>query len=114
MIDISDLVNRTAYMDFREATENLCTGVSHEDLAKALGVSVATVRQARLRPDAKAHRSPPGNWMSAVIRLAEERLSQYRDLIDRLKEDGRDTDRHVSRRPRHATHSMSRGRQHAI
>ena len=114
MIDISDLVNRTAYMDFREATENLCTGVSHEDLAKALGVSVATVRQARLRPDAKAHRSPPGNWMSAVIRLAEERLSQYRDLIDRLKEDRRDTDRHVSRRPRHATHSMLRGRQHAI
>jgi transposase len=47
-------------MDFREATEYLYAGVSPQELAKALGVSVATVRQARLRPDAKAHRSPPG------------------------------------------------------
>lgn len=71
-------------MDFREATESLCTGVSHEELAKALGVSVATVRQARLRPEAKAHRSPPGHWKIAVRRLAEERLSQYRHLLDSL------------------------------
>jgi hypothetical protein len=71
-------------MDFREATENLCAGVSHEELAKALGVSVATVRQARLRPDAKAHRSPPGDWKSAVIRLAERRVSQYRRLLRQL------------------------------
>jgi transposase len=71
-------------MDFREATENLCAGVSHEELAKALGVSVATVRQARLRPDAKAHRSPPGHWKAAVIRLAEKRVSQYRRLLSQL------------------------------
>lgn len=46
-------------MGFREATESLCAGVSHEELAKALGVSVATIRQARLRPDAAAHRPSP-------------------------------------------------------
>ena len=73
-------------MDFREATESLCSGLSHEELARALGVSVATVRQARLRPDAKAHRSPPGHWKTAIIRLAEERASQYRQLVEILKD----------------------------
>lgn len=73
-------------MDFREATESLCSGLSHEELAKALGVSVATVRQARLRPDAKAHRSPPGHWKAAIRRLAQERLSQYQHLVKALSD----------------------------
>ena len=71
-------------MDFREATETLCAGVSHQELANALGVSIATVRQARLRDDAKAHRSPPGHWKATVKRLAEKRLAQYRRLIESL------------------------------
>lgn len=71
-------------MDFREATETLCAGISHEELAKALGVSVATVRQARLRPDAKAHRAPPSNWRAGVKRLAEQKLQHYRSLLDHL------------------------------
>src|SRR5437763_13145780 len=86
MIDKWASVNRSAYMDFREATENLCAGVSHEELAAALGVSVATVRQARLRPDAKAHRSPPANWERAVIKLAEQRMQQYRHLMDTFQQ----------------------------
>jgi hypothetical protein len=71
-------------MDFREATESLCAGVSHQELAQALGVSIATVRQARLRLDAKAHRSPPENWKAAIRRLAEKRLAQYRRLLESL------------------------------
>lgn len=73
-------------MDFKEATENLCAGVSHEELAATLGVSVATIRQARLRPDAKAHRSPPTNWERAVIKLAEQRMQQYRHLIETVRQ----------------------------
>jgi len=75
-------------MDFREATESLCVGLSHEELAKAFGVSVATVRQARLRPNAKAHRRPPERWRAAAIRLAERRVWHFRQLIEQL----RDTD----------------------
>lgn len=71
-------------MDFKAATDDLCGGISHEALAKALGVSVATVRQARLRPDAKAHRSPPENWEDAVIKLAGSQIQRYRDLISEL------------------------------
>ena len=85
MIDIGQVVNVNTYMEFREATENLCAGVSHEDLAKALGVSVATVRQARLRSDAKAHRNPPPDWKRALIRVAEERVWHYRTLIEQLR-----------------------------
>lgn len=43
-------------MDFQAATDGLFSRVDHEDLAKALGVSVASIRQARLKPDASARR----------------------------------------------------------
>ena len=73
-------------MNFREATDRLFARVEHEDLAKALGVSVASIRQARLRPGASAHRAPPSDWRNAVIRLAEERVRHYRKLIEVLSD----------------------------
>jgi hypothetical protein len=73
-------------MEFRKATDELFDRVDHEALAKRLGVSVASIRQARLRPEAGAHRSPPGNWEAAVIRLAEERVRHYRELIDEVRQ----------------------------
>ncbi len=74
-------------MDFRRATDCLCNGLSHEVLAKTLGVSVAAVRQARLREDAKAHRSPPLGWQRTIISLAEKRIVECRDLIADLRTD---------------------------
>jgi hypothetical protein len=74
-------------MDFKKATDELCGSVSHEELALALGVSVATIRQARLQAVAKAHRNPPSEWKSAIIRLAEKRASDLAQLIDQLKQD---------------------------
>lgn len=74
-------------MDFREATDDLCDAISHDALAKALGVSVATIRQARLRDEAAAHRAPPKNWRNAVIQLAEDRVQRYRRLIENLGRD---------------------------
>lgn len=77
-------------MDFKRATDSLCDNVGHDDVAKALGVSVQSVRQARLRGEARAHRSPPSDWQNALIRLAEERVWHYRKLITELKqEEGR-------------------------
>jgi hypothetical protein len=73
-------------MDFKEATDNLFDRVDHETLANRLSVSIATIRQARLKPEAEAHRSPPGGWRSAVTRIAEERIGHYRKLIERLHE----------------------------
>jgi len=71
-------------MDFRKATDELCARIDHDDIAEALGVSIQTVRQARMAANVPAHRSPPDQWEKALIRLAEKRLSHYRKLIDRL------------------------------
>jgi hypothetical protein len=78
-------VNGNIYMIFRDAVDAICDSLSHEDVAKALGVSVQTVRQARLSEDSKAFRTPPKNWKAAIIRLAEARVLHYRKLIDKLK-----------------------------
>lgn len=79
------LVNGTAYMTFKKVTDRLFSRVVHEDLAHALGVSVASIRQARLSPDAVAHRTPPPDWETAVLRLAEERVSHFRKLIEEIR-----------------------------
>jgi hypothetical protein len=72
-------------MTFKKATDRLFSRIDHEDLAKALKVSVASIRQARLSPDASAHRSPPPDWENAVLRLAEERVSHFRKLIEEIR-----------------------------
>jgi DNA-binding GntR family transcriptional regulator len=85
MLDKPSLVKQSAYMDFKEATDGLFDRISHEELAEALGVSVASIRQARLPPEANAYRAPPKSWQDTVIRLAEKRVFHYRQLIDRVR-----------------------------
>jgi|HubBroStandDraft_5_1064220.scaffolds.fasta_scaffold14291_2 hypothetical protein len=70
--------------DFRKATDELFDSVSHEKLAEALGVSVATIRQARLDPKAKAHRSPPEGWEKAIFRMATDRAKHFSRLAARF------------------------------
>jgi hypothetical protein len=74
-------------MDFREATDSLFDRIDHEQLAKRMGVSIASIRQARLRPEAGAHRSPPGHWRATVLLLAAERINHYNNLIAGLEND---------------------------
>ena len=73
-------------MDFKKATDILCEAVTHSDLADALGVSVATVRQARLGAAAKAHRSAPEGWRTGVVRLAEARAKRLLRLVEQLRQ----------------------------
>jgi hypothetical protein len=72
-------------MDFRDAVDRLGERVSHEQVAHALDVSVASVRQYRLSPKAKAHRSPPNGWHKVLARLAKERSKQLKALADELE-----------------------------
>ena len=72
-------------MNFREAVDALCSSLNHEDVAEALGVSVQTIRQARMKEDSRSFREPPKNWERALIRLAESRVSYYRRLMDKLQ-----------------------------
>ncbi len=72
-------------MNFRRATDDLLSCISHEELAKALGVSVASVRQARLAESAKAHRNAPEGWPEAVCKLAEKKAVHFAKLAATLK-----------------------------
>jgi hypothetical protein len=72
-------------MNFKNATDRLFSRIDHKALAKALGISIASIRQARLRPDASAHRSPPPDWENALVRLAEERVRHFRELIEEIR-----------------------------
>jgi len=74
--------------DFRKVTDELFAAVSHDDLAKALGCSVAAIRQARLDTAAKSYRKPPEGWEKAVAKLAEGRSSGLSRLATRLKTTG--------------------------
>jgi len=71
-------------MDFKEATDFLFERVDHGRLARELGVSVAAVRQARLKPTAGAHRSPPPHWQKGIAALAADQVERYRLLLERL------------------------------
>jgi hypothetical protein len=74
-------------MDFRSATDSLFERVDHESLAKALGVSVASIRQARLQDAARGKRTPPRDWPYAVIRLAEQQIMRSRQLIEQVRKE---------------------------
>ena len=72
-------------MDFRQATDELLAGISHEHLAQVLGVSVSSVRQARLAEGAKAHRKPPKDWEEEVAEIALWEGYRLLRLSDSLK-----------------------------
>lgn len=72
-------------MDFREAIDRLGERITHEQAARALGVSVASVRQYRLAPEANAHRTAPTGWAKALARLARSRIGELADLADELE-----------------------------
>lgn len=84
-IRIQPPVNWGAYMEFREATDELFSPISHSDLAAELGVSVPLIRQARLRSDAAAHRQPPRGWRTGVAALAKRRIKILKLLIERIE-----------------------------
>jgi hypothetical protein len=72
-------------MNFKNATDGLFQHIRHVELAETLNVSVAAIRQARLKRTAKAYREPPGNWRKAIIKLAQERISRLQKLIGSLQ-----------------------------
>ncbi len=74
-------------MKFRDATDQLFSQIDHGALAEKLHVSIASIRQARLKPESLAHRAPPKEWERAVVSLAEEQIDHYRKLADALRKE---------------------------
>jgi acyl-CoA reductase-like NAD-dependent aldehyde dehydrogenase len=74
-------------MDFKNAIENLCAPVTHQEVADALDVSRASVRQAMLAQGAKARRKPPEGWERIVCRIAEQRSAQLHRLAEKIRKE---------------------------
>ena len=73
-------------MNFRQATDALLNSVTLEDLAKTMGVSLQSLRQARSNPDTTAHRPPPAGWQDAIGALAKRRAADYKRLAQTVGE----------------------------
>jgi hypothetical protein len=73
-------------ISFRSATDELLAVFTHDELAQALGCSVATVRQARRAEGTVSYRSPPKSWEATVAKLAEQKAERLRRLAAKLKD----------------------------
>lgn len=71
-------------IDFRTATDALFAKTGAEDLAKELGCSPQSVKQARMDEANPGRRSPPPGWEAAAARLARQKAVQLQKLADRL------------------------------
>lgn len=69
---------------FRDATDLL--GLPHGVLARELGVSVQTVRQARQEHTANSYRPPPVGWEAVVARYAREKGTALLSLAEQLEQ----------------------------
>ena len=73
------------FVTFADATDILVGGVNHETIAEAAGVSVQSIRQARLDPKNPNYRSPPRGWQDSLARLALARSDELKALAKDLK-----------------------------
>lgn len=69
--------------DFQSATDTLLAAPKLEELAEAIGCSLASVKQARMKAEG-GRRSPPPGWEAAVARLARHRAAQLEKLAAKL------------------------------
>jgi hypothetical protein len=73
-------------MDFKTATDLVAGCITHLEIAEAAGVSIQTIRQARMDPDSSSYRNPPAGWQGVLARLARERsreLTAFADQVER-------------------------------
>lgn len=69
--------------DFQTATDALLATPKLDELAEAIGCSVASVKQARMKAGG-GHRSPPPGWEAGVARLARQKAVLLQKLADKL------------------------------
>jgi hypothetical protein len=73
-------------MDFKTATDRVAGCITHVEIAEAAGVSIQTIRQARMDPSSSSYRNPPAGWQEVLARLARERsreLAAFADQVER-------------------------------
>jgi hypothetical protein len=72
-------------MDFKTATDRVGGCITHGEIAEAAGVSIQTIRQARMDPESTSYRKPPPGWQGSLARLARQRSEELAALADELE-----------------------------
>lgn len=73
-------------MDFKTATDRVAGCISHAEIADAAGVSIQTVRQARMSPDSASYRNPPAGWQAVLAELAAKRSGELAAFAEELSQ----------------------------
>lgn len=69
-------------MDFKSATDLVGGCITHAEIAKACGVSIQSIRQARMDQSSSSYRNPPTGWRTVLARLARQRARDLEELAD--------------------------------
>lgn len=72
-------------MDFKTATDRIAGCISHAEIAEAAGVSIQTIRQARMDPSSPSFRNPPAGWQAVLARLARERSRELAEFATQVE-----------------------------
>lgn len=72
-------------MDFKTATDLVAGCITHAEIAEAAGVSIQTIRQARMEPSSPSYRNPPAGWQGVLAGLARERSRELAVFADRVE-----------------------------
>lgn len=75
-------------MNFRKCTDTLLEKITLDDMAKEMGVSVQSLRQARAEPHSTAYRSPPQGWEPAARALARKRIKSLEKVLKAMDDLG--------------------------
>ena len=70
--------------DFPAIMAELGAKIGAEEMAAELGVSLQTVKQARLGTDSLGKRPAPAGWEKAARKLAQRQADYFRKLADKL------------------------------
>lgn len=74
-------------MDFKTATDRVAGCISHAEIAEAAGVSIQTIRQARMDPTSSSYRNPPAGWQGVLALLLRERARELQEVADVLSDE---------------------------
>lgn len=69
-------------MDFKTATDRVGGCITHAEIAAACGVSIQTIRQARMHPESSSYRNPPAGWQAVLGQLARRKATDLLAFAD--------------------------------
>jgi hypothetical protein len=70
--------------DFRAVMAELGAKIGADEMAAELGVSLQTIKQARMEADSAGRRPAPEGWEKAARKLAQRQAAYFQRLAEKL------------------------------